>query len=152
MPGETVTAVVKVHNRDDRAVEDLVVVDELSANAGVRSATSTAGTCEVAGRRATCRFDRVGPGETAVIEVRLQVDPASTARTVVQRITAGGNGHTEAAGRSVTQLVGAAPAPSALLALPGPTVTLVTFVGFVLASTHGGTGRLTGRPTPPRRR
>ena len=133
------TAIVKVHNRDDEPVDDLVVVDELSPNAGVRSALSAAGPCTVEGRRVECRFERLGPGETVVIEVRLMLDPASTSRTVVQRITAGGNGHDAAADRSVSQLVAASPAgPSSLLALPGPTVTLVAFVGFVLASSHGG--------------
>jgi hypothetical protein len=144
--GEMATALVKVRNRGDRPVDDLVVVDELSANAGVRSASSAAGSCSVGGRRAECRFDRVAPGETVVIEVRLLLDPASTSRTVVQRITAGGNGHAQAADRSVTQLVAAGPpGPSTLLALPGPTVTLVAFVGFVLASSHGGARRLSAR-------
>ena len=133
--GEMATAVVRVQNRGAEAVDEVLVVDELSPNATLRSASARAGTCQVVGRRAECRLGRLAPGESVTVELRLVLDPASTSRTLVQRLAAGGNGYTDTADRSVSLLVAdSPPGPSPLLALPGPTVTLGAFVGFVLAS------------------
>ena len=132
--GEAATAVVTVGNDGEQAVDDVHLIDELSANAALRSASSPMGTCTVVGRRADCRLGRLAPGDLATVELRLVVDAAPASRTVVQRIGLGGGGQVEAVDRSVSTLVAAdAAGDNGLLALPGPTVTLVTFVGFVLA-------------------
>jgi uncharacterized repeat protein (TIGR01451 family) len=145
--GEMATVIVKVRNDGPEPVADVALGDELSPNAAVRSATSPAGTCTVAGRRADCVLGGLAPGETAVVEIRVLLDPASTSRTVVQHLSLGGNGYLQVSDRSVSTLVAdEPPGPDPLLALPGPTVTLVAFVGFVLASGSGPTRRLTTRP------
>lgn len=126
---------MRVRNDASETVHDVVMADELSPNTVLRSASSAAGSCTVANRRAECRFDRLGPGESATAELRLVLSDDPASHTVVQRISLGAGAQVDVADRSVSTLL--APPPPAehpLLSLPGPTVTLVAFVGFVLAS------------------
>ena len=132
--GEVATAVVTVRNDGEQAVDDVHLIDELSANAALRSASSRMGACTVVGRRADCRLGRLAPGDLATAELRLVVDAEPASRTVVQRITLGGDAHAGVVDRSVATLTSSPTRAGSLVDLPGPTVTLVAFVGFVLAS------------------
>ncbi|HMG45238.1 MAG TPA: hypothetical protein VK611_28155 [Acidimicrobiales bacterium] len=126
--GETATVVVTVRNDGAQVVDDVRLVDVLSAPVALRSASSPAGTCAVVGRRADCRLGRLAPGDMATAELRVVVDREPASRTVVQQISLNG------VDRSVSTLVRSPTPAGALLDLPGPTVTLVAFFGFVLAS------------------
>jgi hypothetical protein len=137
--GEPVTATLTVRNGGSETVPDVVLTDEVSASATVRSATTPGGTCAVAGRRVECRLGALAPGASATVDVHLLVEREPIASTVVQQISLGGAGQAVVVDRSLSALVESGVSPSReLLALPGPTVTLVAFVGFVLASGKAG--------------
>jgi hypothetical protein len=126
--GEAAIVVVTVRNDGAQVVDDVRLVDVLSAPVALRSASSPGGTCTVVGRRADCRLGRLAPGGLSTAELRVVVDREPGSRTVVQQISLGG------VDRSISTLVRSPTPAGTLLDLPGPTVTLVAFLGFVLAS------------------
>lgn len=133
--GEPVTVTLTVHNDGAEAVPDVQLTDEVSASATVRSATSPTGACTVSGRQIRCQLGALEPGAVTTADVRLLVEAEPVSSTVIQRISLGGAGQTTVVDRSVSTLLASGESPGRdLLALPGPTVTLVAFVGFVLAS------------------
>jgi hypothetical protein len=89
----------------------------------------------VAGRTATCRLGRLDPGDAATVLVRVKVvrEPASS--SLVQRISLSTGAEVELASQSFSTLLDpGSPRGLALLDIPGPTVTVVALVTFVLAA------------------
>jgi hypothetical protein len=138
VPGEPASVVLLVRNDGAGTVSGVQLIDDLSQAASLRSAISPAGPCQVAGRRATCPLGTLAPGELASAELRVLLDEAPSSRTLLQHISLSTGTQVAVTDRSVSALV-ASPEThrTPLTDLPGPTVTLVAFVGFVLAS--GGT-------------
>jgi uncharacterized repeat protein (TIGR01451 family) len=133
--GEPVTSTLTVRNDGSPAVADVLLTDEVSASAIVRSASTPHGTCAVGGRRVQCQLGALEPGGTTTVTIELMVEAEPISSSVVQQISLAGAGETVVVDRSLSALVESGVSPGkALLALPGPTVTLVAFVGFVLAS------------------
>jgi hypothetical protein len=136
--GQLATVRLEVRNDGDGPADDLVLTDEASRTTELRSATSPDGECTVAGRTATCRLGRLAPGRAATVLVRVKVVDEPATSTLVQRVTLSTGGRVEPAERSFSALVDPGPTPGrALLDLPGPTVTLVALVTFVLAARSG---------------
>jgi hypothetical protein len=139
LPGAIATVRIAVRNAGGGPAPATTLADEVGPAATLRTATAPAGTCTVAGRTATCPLGTLAPGDTASAEVRVLVDPEPAARRLSQRITLSVTGRSEAAEHAVATLVsGGPPAGQELLDLPGPTVKLVAFVGFVLAARGSG--------------
>jgi uncharacterized repeat protein (TIGR01451 family) len=145
VPGEPATVTITVHNEGERAVQGLGLTDEVSANAALRSASSPAGECHVSPGRAACQVGRVAPGDGVTTEVRLMLEPEPVSRTVTQHITLSASGDREqTTERAVSTLVDGGPGAAAqLLAIPGTTVTLVAFTGFVMAAQSPSTSSRT---------
>ena len=138
VPGQAASVVLLVRNDGAGTVRDVQLADDVSQVAALRSATSPAGPCRIAGRRATCPLGTLAPGEVVTAELRLLVDSAPASRTLLQHVSLSTGTEVSVTDRSVSALVGDPPSDRVPLTdLPGPTVTLVAFVGFVLAS--GGT-------------
>jgi hypothetical protein len=138
VPGQPASVVLLVRNDGAATVHGVQLVDELSQVAALRSATSPAGPCRVTGRRAACPLGSLAPGEMVTAELRLLMGSAPASRTLLQHLSLSTGTEVSVTDRSVSALVGNPPSHHVPLTdLPGPTVTLVAFVGFVLAS--GGT-------------
>jgi hypothetical protein len=145
--GQLATVSIEVRNTGEGPAVDLLMTDEVSRTTELRSATSPDGECTVAGRIVTCRLGRLDPGEVATVLVRVKVvqDPASS--TLVQRISLSTGDEVELAEQSFSALVDPGPPRGlALLDLPGPTVTLVALVTFVIAA-RSSTSSTATRPT-----
>lgn len=139
LPGAIATVRIAVRNAGGGPAPATTLADEVGPTATLRTATAPAGACTVAGRTATCPLGTLAPGDTASAEVRVLVDPEPAARRLSQRITLSATGRSEADEHAVATLVsGGPPAGRELLDLPGPTVKLVAFVGFVLAARGSG--------------
>jgi uncharacterized protein DUF11 len=132
--GEPVTATIEILNRGGAPVPDVTLVDEVSPTADVRSATTWGGSCTTTARQATCGLGTIPAGDRTTADVRLQVAEQPASRTIVQRISLSTDGAIQAGGTTVSNLLAAETSGPSLLSLPGPTVTLVAFVGFVLAA------------------
>jgi hypothetical protein len=137
--GQLATVSIEVRNTGEGPTVDLVMTDEVSRTTELRSATSPDGECTVAGRIVTCRLGRLDPGEVATVLVRVKVVEEPASSTLVQHISLSTGGSTgnevELAERSFSALVDPGPPRGlALLDLPGPTVTLVALVTFVIAA------------------
>jgi hypothetical protein len=137
-PGEWATVTIEVRNDGAGPVDDLVLSDEVARTTELRGASSSVGACRVSGRTAVCPLGVLEPGETAVVRVRVKVVPEPASSTLAQHLTLSTGASAELATRSISTLV--APRVSsglALLDLPGPTVTVVMLVTFVLAARSG---------------
>jgi uncharacterized repeat protein (TIGR01451 family) len=134
--GDAATVAITVRNDGERPVQDLRLTDRLSPSAAVRSAWSPAGSCRVSPGDATCQLGRLAPGDSVTVQVRLRLEPEPVNRTVTQHITLSASGAEEqVAGRALSTLIDGGPGDAAqLLAIPGTTVTLIAFTGFVLAA------------------
>jgi len=133
--GQLATVSIEVRNDGEGPAEDLVMTDEVSRTTELRSTSSPDGECTVAGRTVTCRLGTLAPGEVATILVRVKVVEEPASSTLVQRISLSTGQEVELAEQSFSALVDPGPPRGlALLDLPGPTVTLVAFVTFVLAA------------------
>lgn len=137
-PGALAAARLVVRNDGAQAVDDLTLTDDLSQNTSLRSASSPTGQCLVVGRRAECRLGSLAPGDSVTTEVRLLVDRDPASHSVSQHVTLttrGGDHPVRITDRAISTMIDNRPASgSPLLALPGTTVTVVAFVGFVLAA------------------
>jgi hypothetical protein len=76
----------------------------------------------------------LGPGEIATADFRLLVDREGRSPVLTHRLALTGGGTVLVADRTISTPVGGDDAGARLLALPGTTVTVVAFVGFVLAA------------------
>jgi hypothetical protein len=133
--GQLALVTIEVRNDGEGPAEDLVMTDEVSRTTELRSATSPDGECTVAGRTATCRLGTLAPGGVATVLVRVKVVDEPASGTLVQHVALGTGQQVDLAERSFSALVDPGPPRGlALLDLPGPTVTLVAFVTFVLAA------------------
>jgi len=133
-PGDLVTVTVAVRNDGGRPVAGAGLTHEPGPGATVRGASGPAGACGVASRRASCPLGDVAAGATVAVRVRLLTDREPPGPALVQRITVSGAGRSGLVARTVSALVDRPPAGPRLLDLPGPTVRLIAFVGFVLAA------------------
>jgi hypothetical protein len=136
------TVSIEVRNGGARPVDDLVLTDDVSASSELRSVTSETGPCTVTGRQARCSLGALAPGAVATVGVRVLIDREPASRTLVHQIALRGSG-TEAlvAQQSVSALTERPPVDElALLDLPGPTVTIVVFLSFVLAARKSASG------------
>jgi uncharacterized repeat protein (TIGR01451 family) len=136
VPGEPAVVTVTVRNDGERPVPDLVLTDEVSASAAVRSAWSPAGDCAVSPGRASCPLGGLAPGDSVSAQVRLLLADEPATPAVVHRITlSAAAGGASVVDRSISTPIDPGPPSGAgLLALPGTTVTVIAFVGFVLAA------------------
>ena len=137
--GEPATATVVVQNHGGNPATAVTLVDEVSASAGVRSATTPGGACATTVHQASCELGPIPAGGQTTAEVRLLMEEDPASRTLVQRISLSSAGAADTATTTTAStLLAPAETSTSLLALPGTTVTLVAFVGFVLAarSTH----------------
>jgi large repetitive protein len=132
--GEPAAATITVRNDGEGAVEGLRLTDQVSPGVMVRSGSSPAGGCSIASRRADCPLGSLAPGDSVTTVVRLLLDPEPASRTVGQRITLSATGQEQVADRSLSTLVDAPVEQAQVLGVPGTVVTLVAFVGFVLAA------------------
>jgi hypothetical protein len=133
VPGQLATIVLLVRNDGAGPAPAVEVTDELAPTAALRSATSPAGPCQVAGRRATCPVGTLAPGDIATVQLRVLVSSTPSSQLLLQHISLSTG--FQRSDRSVSGLLGPAPGSRRPLTdLPGPTVTLIVFVGFVLAS------------------
>jgi hypothetical protein len=127
-----------VRNDGEGPADGLVLTDDVDATTELRSATSPNGECTVAGRTVTCDLGTLGPGEIATVLVRVKVVREPAVDTLVQRISLGTGQQTQIVERRVSALLDPGPSTSlALLDLPGPTVTVVALVTFVLSARMG---------------
>jgi uncharacterized repeat protein (TIGR01451 family) len=133
-PGDPVTVTVAVRNDGGRPIAGVRLTHEPGPGATVRGASGPGGACAVVPRRATCPLGDVAAGATVAVRVRLLTDREPPGPALVQRITVSGAGRSELVARTVSTLVDRPPAGARLLDLPGPTVRLIAFVGFVLAA------------------
>ena len=136
--GQLATVSIEVGNDGEGTAEGLVLTDEVSRTTELRSAWSPDGDCTVAGRTATCRLGRLDPGQVSTVLVRIKVvrEPASS--TLVQHISLSTGDQAAVAEQSVSALLDPGPPRGmALLDLPGPTVTVIALVTFVLAARSG---------------
>jgi hypothetical protein len=140
--GQLATVTIDMRNDGAGAVDGLVLTDEVSRSTELRSASSPAGDCSVGGRTVTCLMDRLEPGESAPVSVRVLVVDEPASNTLVQRISLSTGDSAEVAEQSISTLVEPPSQAQQLLDLPGPTVTLVVFVTFVLAA-RSGSGAVT---------
>jgi uncharacterized protein DUF11 len=134
VPGQPAVTTITVRNDGGSPAPALTLVDEVSPGAAVRSATAPGGSCGTAGHRATCELGTVPAGGQTTAEVRLLLEAEPVSRTLVQRVTLSTGGTSEAGTAMASTLLAPGESGPTLLALPGPTVTLVAFVGFVLAA------------------
>lgn len=141
--GQLATVSLEVRNDGEGPAEDLVLTDVVSRTTELRSATSPDGECTVAGRTVTCRLGRLAPGQVATVLVRVKVVEEPASSTLVQRVSLSAGGQVDLAERSFSALVDPGPPRGrALLDLPGPTVTVVALVTFVIAARPmSGSGR-----------
>jgi uncharacterized repeat protein (TIGR01451 family) len=138
VPGEEATVTLSVRNIGDTVAEGVRLVDELPPGITVRSATSLAGACQTTVRRAECPLGSLAPGETVSVLVRLQLDDSATG-ALVQHVVLSAGGQAQIVDRSISTLV-SPPARADVLGVPGPMVTLIAFVGFVLAARSSSSG------------
>lgn len=132
------TVRLEVRNDGEGPAEDLVLTDEVARTTELRSATSPDGDCTVAGRTVTCRLGRLGPGESSTVLVRVKVVEEPASSTLVQHVGLSTGGQADPSEQSFSALVAAGPPRGRpLLDLPGPTVTVVALVTFVLAARGG---------------
>lgn len=132
--GEPATATITVRNEGEGTVEGIRLTDQVSPGVMVRSGSSPAGGCSVTSRRADCPLGTLAPGDSATTQVRLLLEPEPASRTVGQRITLSATGQEQVADRSLSTLVDAPVEEAQVLGVPGTVVTLVAFVGFVIAA------------------
>lgn len=132
--GQPAMATITVQNLGGTPAADVTLVYEVSQAAGVRSATTPGGACATTSRRATCELGAIPAGGEARVEVRLLGAEDPSARTLVQRISLSSGGSAGAGAATGSTLLAAEEPSTSLLALPGTTVTLIAFVGFVLAA------------------
>jgi hypothetical protein len=133
-PGDSATVTVAVRNDGGRRAGRIRLAYEAGPGAAVRSASGPAAACTVAPRRATCALGDLAPGATVAVRVRLLTDREPPGPALLQRITVSGAGRSELVARTVSTLVDRPPAGARVLDVPGPTVRLIAFVGFVLAA------------------
>jgi uncharacterized repeat protein (TIGR01451 family) len=145
--GQLADVTITVRNDGDGPAEDLVLTDVVSATTQLRSASTPGGTCTIGGRTLTCRLGRLGPGEATTVMVRVKVVRDPVTATLVQHISLSTGQQADVAQQSVSALVDPGPPRGrALLDLPGPTVTIVLLVTFVLASSSSTGTTTTARP------
>jgi uncharacterized repeat protein (TIGR01451 family) len=134
--GDAATVTITVRNQGERTVQGLALTDEVSRTAALRSGSSPAGECRVSPGRAVCQLGDLAPGDSVTTEVRLQLEPEPVSPTVSQRITLSASGdRAQTTERAVSTLIDGGPGAEAqLLAIPGTTITVITFTAFVLAS------------------
>jgi uncharacterized repeat protein (TIGR01451 family) len=132
--GQLAGVTIDVRNDGDGPAEGLVLTDVVSATTELRSASTPGGTCAISGRTLACELGRLGPADSTTVQVRVKVAREPATSTLSQHISLSSGEQADLAQQSVSALVDPGPPRGlALLDLPGPTVTIVALVTFVLA-------------------
>ena len=82
LAGQPATATITVHNAGPSAAREVVLSDPTPDGVTLTRATTTVGTCSIAGGDVGCDLGTLGNGATATVTVTLTVPPGSTATSV----------------------------------------------------------------------